>query len=79
MSKVLDHLDETMEKMYPQVAPSVSVLIGSQNPFGQECGLVIGRAPMGESYGVLGLLGPMRMDYDSGVALLETAIRTLKR
>ena len=78
MSKVLDHLDETMEKMYPQVTPSVSVLIGSQNPFGPDCGLVVGRAPMGETYGVLGLLGPMRMDYDSGVGLLESAIETLK-
>lgn len=79
MSRVLDHLDETMEKMFPQVPPSVSVLIGSQNPFGPECGLVIARAPMGEAYGVLGLLGPMRMDYDAGVGLLETAIETLKR
>lgn len=75
MSKVLDHLDETMEKMYPNVASTVSILIGSQNPFGPECGLVIARA--GES--VLGLLGPMRMDYDADVGLLETAIETLKR
>ena len=51
-------------------------------------GLVIGRVPPRASaaggadqsgaYGVLGLLGPMRMDYDAGVALLETAIETLK-
>lgn len=78
MSKVLDHLDETMEKMFPEVAPKVSVLLGSQNPFGQECGLVIGRAPMGSAYGILAILGPMRMDYDAGVGLLESAIQTLK-
>jgi len=79
MSKVLDHLDETMEKMFPEVAPSVSVRIGSQNPFGAECGLVIGRAPMGETHGVIGILGPMRMDYDGAVGLLETAIETLNQ
>lgn len=78
MSRVLDHLDETMEKMYPSVAPTVSVLIGSQNPFGPDCGLIIARAPMGSAYGVLGLLGPMRMDYDTDVGLLEAAIETLK-
>lgn len=78
MSKVLDHLDETMEKMFPEVPPSVSVLIGSQNPFGPECGLIVARAPMEGGYGVLGILGPMRMDYDAHVGLLEATIDTLR-
>lgn len=78
MTKVLDHLDETMERLYPDVPPTPAVLIGSQNPFGPDCGLIVGRAPMGDGYGVLGLLGPMRMDYDADIALLETAIATLR-
>ena len=75
MSRVLDHLDETMEKLYPSVTASVRILIGDENPFGAECGLLIATVPTG---GALALLGPMRMDYDTDAALLETAIETLK-
>lgn len=78
MSKVLDHLDETMERLFPSINPTVRILIGTENPFGAECGLVIARAPFGAGYGVLGLLGPMRMDYDADAGLLETAIMALR-
>ncbi len=74
MSRVLDHLDETMEKMFPEVGSEARILIGSENPFGAECGLLVVRSPIG----LLGLLGPMRMDYDADLALLETAVETLK-
>lgn len=73
MSRVLDHLDETMEKMFPEVGSQVRILIGSENPFGAECGLLVARAPIG----LLGILGPMRMDYDADAALLEAAVETL--
>ncbi len=73
MSRVLDHLDETMEKMFPDVGPHVRILIGSENPFGAECGLLVARAPIG----ILGLLGPMRMDYDGSASLLEAAVEML--
>lgn len=79
MSRMLDHLDEVMEQVFPKVEDDVGIWIGSQNPFGAECGLLIARAPMGDGHGILGLLGPMRMDYDAGAGLLETAIQTLKR
>lgn len=81
MSRVLDHLDETMEKLYPHVTPNVRILIGTENPFGAECGLLIAALPPEASAKggrpILGLLGPMRMDYDADAALLETAIETL--
>lgn len=76
MSKMLDHLDEVMEQVFPKVDDGVGIWIGEENPFGAECGLLISRVPSG---GVIGLLGPMRMDYDADAGLLETAIETLKR
>ncbi len=79
MSRMLDHLDEVVEQVFPKVGEEVGIWIGSQNPFGAECGLLIARVPVGNAYGILGMLGPMRMDYDAGAGLLETAIRILKR
>ncbi len=78
MSRVLDHLDETMEQIFPTIGDDVRILIGAENPFGAECGFLVARAPMGKSHGLIGLLGPMRMDYDAHAGLLENAIQTLK-
>lgn len=78
MSRMLDHLDEVMEQVFPKVEDDVGIWIGSQNPFGAECGLLIARAPIGDGYGIVGLLGPMRMDYDADVGLLEGAIAALQ-
>ncbi len=78
MSRMLDHLDEVMEQVFPKVESGLSVWIGSENPFGAECGLLIARAPIGNAHGILGVLGPMRMDYDVGAGLLETAIERLQ-
>ncbi len=84
MSKVLDHLDEVMEQVFPTVRDEVAVLIGEENPFGRECGVLIVRLPTGASaeegaYGIMALLGPMRMDYDADYGLLETAKEILKK
>lgn len=86
MSKILDHLDEVMERMFSGIEDRVTILIGRDNPFGGECGLVIARvdyAPHARGGGrmppgVIGLLGPMRMDYDADSGLLETATMILK-
>jgi transcriptional regulator of heat shock response len=77
MSRVLDHLDEVMEKMFPTVDGTVKILIGEENPFGRECGALIIRAPFGNSTGILALLGPMRMDYDADAGLLEETVKVL--
>lgn len=86
MSRMLDHLDEVMEQVFPRVEDDIAILIGRRNPFGAECGLLIARLPAVASAKegadqprpILGLLGPMRMDYDAGAGLLETAIQALK-
>jgi transcriptional regulator of heat shock response len=78
MSRMLDHLDEVMEQVFPKVEDDVGIWIGSQNPFGAECGLLIARVPIGDAYGILGVLGPMRMDYDADAGLLDAAIEKLK-
>ena len=75
MSRVLDHLDDVMQRIHPTIDHGVRVLIGSENPFGAECGALLVKTPNG---GVLGLLGPMRMDYEYDMGLLETATELLK-
>ncbi len=70
MSRIIDHLDEVMEKFYQQLQDSVEIRIGEQNPFGNECATVITsyRLP---NKNILGFLGPWRMDYAGNVGRLN--------
>lgn len=78
MSKVLDHLDEVMLKVFPSIADEPRVVLGESNPFGRECGAIMTRAPFAGGYGVLAILGPMRMDYDNDWSLLTGTVTVLK-
>jgi transcriptional regulator of heat shock response len=73
MSKVLDHLDEVMERVWNEVEDDIQVRVGTENPFGTGCSVIMTRTPKG----LIALLGPMRMDYDSCHGLLKEAVKTL--
>ena len=73
MSKVLDHLDEVMEQVFHEVDDDVQILVGTDNPFGTGCSVLITKVPGG----VIALLGPIRMDYDHCFGLLEEAVKIL--
>jgi heat-inducible transcriptional repressor len=63
-----EQLDEVMTGITKQIDDEVSVLIGSDNPFGQECGVVLSVLEDGV---VIGILGPMRMNYSQNVGLVK--------
>lgn len=80
ISQVVDHLDETLGRLFPQATGSVEVqvLIGVQNPFAGDCSALLVGFPAHLSHlGILGLLGPLRMDYARNRALLGYAHQVL--
>ncbi len=69
ISEVVDHLDEVMGKILPHLSKGkVNVMIGSDNPFGSDCGAVMTRY---EKDGIFGVLGPVRMNYQENVGRLN--------
>ncbi|MEK7189080.1 MAG: hypothetical protein AAB671_01060 [Patescibacteria group bacterium] len=73
ISRIIDHLDEVMATISDTLDDDISVLLGSDNPFGDECASVLTIASKGM---VIGMLGPMRMDYGANIAYLKH-IKTL--
>ena len=66
LSEVVDHLDEAIEEIFNEITPEIKILIGKENPFGRRCSVVLTKYNhyrVGE--GLLGILGPMRMDYNN--------------
>ncbi|HDQ22932.1 MAG TPA: hypothetical protein ENN28_03090 [Candidatus Uhrbacteria bacterium] len=71
MSQVIDHLDDVVSKIFDQIN-KVEILIGSKNPFGDDCSSVIGRYFLKDKKsGLFIILGPKRMDYNRNLALVE--------
>ena len=68
-SSVIDHLDEVVSKIYNEVSDKVEVKIGSENPFGADCGLIITKT----KEKMLAIIGPMRMDYRRNINLIKYA------
>ncbi len=72
MGEMFDQLEDVMDSLYEQAQESVQVLIGRDNPISDSCSMVISEYELvDDGSGVFGILGPMRMDYDTNIAILE--------
>lgn len=71
LSRFLDRFDEVVGEVFDRVASEPQVLIGSDNPFGKDMSAVMVkcRLPNGQ-IAILGLIGPMRMDYGKNIGLM---------
>lgn len=70
MGYLVDHLDEVVSKIFPQV-DDLSVKIGDENPFSNECSVLLTKFSNSSGEGLLGILGPMRMDYQQNFSLIN--------
>lgn len=79
MSEVIDHLDEVIAKIFDQIGSNIEVLIGRDNPFGEMSSVVITKCKTGDQNGLLGILGPNRMNYQENISLLKYAQEILNK
>lgn len=72
LSHLLDRFDDVMGEVFDRVQNETEVMIGSDNPFGKDMSAIMVkcRLPNGQ-IGILGLIGPMRMDYEKNLGLVE--------
>ena len=71
ISAVIDRIDEIIDEMFPQTNQGINFFLGSENPFGNFCGTILIKYKFNGQDGLLGILGPMRMDYKKNLALLK--------
>jgi heat-inducible transcriptional repressor len=73
LTEVLDRLDDALNAMRKNVLTEPRVFLGRECPFGPACGCVMVSLP----HGFLGILGPLRMDYQHGLSLIQTTLQLL--
>jgi heat-inducible transcriptional repressor len=79
VSSVIDRLEEIIAEVFDTLQPGSQVLIGPNNPFGHFLSTVILKYKKDNQTGVFGILGPMRMDYEKNLALIEYLANNLNK
>ncbi len=75
LSEMIDNLDHIVSHLFQEAIPGVRVYVGSENPFGVHCATVLLRP--GQDQPMIGVIGPMRMDYDRAIAMMKGIERLL--
>ena len=71
ISIIIDRMEEIIAEIFDNLDLGEQVFIGEKNPFGGFLSSVILKYNNGKQDGVVGLLGPMRMDYEKNLNLIR--------
>ncbi len=79
ISAVIDHLDEVMARVFTDVGTDIKVMIGETNPFGAMCSVVLTKFDQPNYPGLIGILGPSRMNYAANIELVKLSQKLLQQ
>jgi len=71
ISVIIDRMEEIIANSFDKFSIGENILIGSDNPFGNFLSTVLLKYKYNNQVGVVGLLGPIRMDYEKNLNLLK--------
>lgn len=71
IGEVLDGIEDNMQPILEAATDEVQVLVGQDNPLNQSCSVVLTEYRNGGKRSVMGIFGPMRMDYSTNIAILN--------
>lgn len=74
LTGLLEHLDETLSGLKRISFDEPLVLLGEDCPFGPACGAIVAKT---DANALIGVLGPIRMDYRTALSHLVSAIDVL--
>lgn len=68
---VFDQMEAGLANIYREVGDEVTIYLGKNNPFNRQCGMLMVKYQVPGLEYLLGMLGPIRMDYELNAALLN--------
>ncbi len=71
VSVVIDRMEEIIDNIFEGIEMGENIFLGSKNPFGNFCGSIVLKYKIGDNLGMLGLLGPLRMDYKKNLEIIK--------
>ncbi|MBU1131631.1 hypothetical protein KKC32_00025 [Patescibacteria group bacterium] len=77
LSAIVDHLDRVLEKLFARENKNTEILLAGENPFGIDCGAIIGNYKFDSFQGIIAIVGPLRMNYQENYILINETIKLL--
>ncbi len=71
VSKIIDSLEDCIEEFFIDFNKDIEIYIGKQNPLNKNCSILLSGFTKDNKRILLGLIGPLRMDYERNIALLK--------
>ncbi|HZJ41517.1 MAG TPA: hypothetical protein VFD51_00660 [Patescibacteria group bacterium] len=71
VSIIIDRLEEIIDDVFEDLEEGQRILIGEDNPFGNFLSVALVKYKYKNSHGLLGILGPMRMDYGRNLRIIK--------
>lgn len=71
VSVVIDRMEEIIADIFDGLKEGAEVYIGEKNPFGSFLSVVLLKYKYNKQVGIVGILGPMRMDYEKNLSLIN--------
>ena len=71
ISGIIDQVDEIVGKIFESTPDGVNTLTGNENPFGDFFGSIICKYRLNGKVGMFGIIGPLRMDYEKNLGLVD--------
>lgn len=77
MSAIIDRVDEIVGDIFDDTPFEPRIVIGQESPFGAFSGAILSRYRSADSIGLIGILGPLRMDYQKNLSRLDFLAKRL--
>jgi len=71
VSIIIDRLEEIIDDVFEDLEEGERILIGEDNPFGNFLSTALVKYKYKNTHGLLGILGPMRMDYGRNLRIIK--------
>lgn len=78
LSQVIDHLDKTLNQIFDNIKET-KVLLGRENPFGNRCTVILSSLNKSKKKILIGILGPIRMNYNKNLSLINFVSKSLNQ
>lgn len=79
ISAVVDRMEDVIAEHFDCFNEGVEVLLGDDNPFSNICGAVVLKYRHGVVSGVVGLLAPLRQDYEKNISIMNLLASKLNK
>ena len=71
ISVIIDRMEEIISDKFNSFEMGENIFIGSNNPFGNFLSMILLKYKHNNQIGIVGLLGPIRMDYENNISLIK--------